>query len=190
MSLEGSKVFLCFLSSSCRATENRPCFLSGGRGLPGLSWDPGWVSASELSLTHFHPAAQSLVWVFQENLPFFPSTVTPWDRSQSFRSSVASFQCRDAQKPAAPEPHQPFQPVSHREAPLLSPASPSWLPWEVYPTGKKFPLSQMIFWVDPGLSQLPRAAWQEGQGPPSRVGGRPGPPLGLGAGGAGCETEP
>lgn len=71
-----------------------------------------------------------------------------------------------------------------RAAPLLSPASPSRLPWEVYSTAKKFSLPHMSFWVDPVLSQLPTAPESSGGRrtrdlPARREGGR-GHPLGSG----------
>lgn len=77
-----------------------------------------------------------------------------------------------------------------REGPLLS--SPCCLPEEMDSAGKYFSLSQISFQVDPILSRLPAVPqeqrWQEeDRGPPSSVGGRAGPPLGLRACSR-CET--
>lgn len=74
-------------------------------------------------------------------------------------------------------PHQPFQPVSLREAPLPPPASPSCLPWEVHPTGKKmFPCPDELFGRMLSSPSSPEqrgsrtrdlpAGWEGGQGHP------------------------
>lgn len=75
---------------------------------PELQWIDPSLGASmkeqtKLWLTHLHPALQSLIWIFHENLPLFPSIFTPWDGSQRFRDSAAPFQSRagDSQPPAA-----------------------------------------------------------------------------------------
>lgn len=167
---------------------------------PELQWIDPSLGASmkeqtKLWLTHLHPALQNLIWIFHENLPLFPSIFTPWDGSQRFRDSAAPFQSRagDSQPPAAlgqlhlAPPALPARVSKGSSTPTsclaLLPPLGSASNWK-----KNVPLPRWAFWEDAVLSQLPRAAWQQDQGPPSRVGGGPGPPLGLGARG-GCETE-
>lgn len=141
-----------------------------------LSLSASMKEPSKLWLTHLYPAVQNLM-NFLRKFTFISLHCHPWRSKPKLQNlcciSVQNLRFPETSCPGTSSTRAPpalsacvpycFQ----REAPLLSPASPSCLPWEMYSTGKKISLPQMSFWVDPVLSQLPTV-------PRSSVAGGPG----------------